>query len=323
MKQIPTLHFMLCRFVVPWIFLIGSLDATENSLPPRILPTPLTIVQPGGRVIIPTTTEGTPPISFSSQSLPQGMLVDTNSGKITGKAPPDGVYCFTITASNASGTSTVVRRVMSLADGNYDTTVANKFVYENTFLSQLPDFKPVPTFAQVKALLPSPIWQGHDQQIACYWKAWELAFKNVHCPPEKSPFISDLIDPAFNGCIFMWDSVFMMMFGNYGERAFHFQGTLDNLYAMQHRDGYICREIQIGNGHENFLPESLSSTGPNLMPWAEWEYYQKTGDIERLRKVFPALLGYSQWFRKHRTWQDGSYFSSGWGCGMDNQPRLP
>jgi glycogen debranching enzyme len=33
-------------------------------------------------------------------------------------------------------------------------------------------------------------------------------------------------------------------------------------------------------------------------------------------------LSYYQWFRDYRSWPDGSYWSCGWGCGMDNQPRV-
>jgi hypothetical protein len=39
--------------------------------------------------------------------------------------------------------------------------------------------------------------------------------------------------------------------------------------------------------------------------------------------VFPVLVAYAQWFKKYRTWPDGTYFASGWGTGMDNQPRPP
>jgi len=45
------------------------------------------------------------------------------------------------------------------------------------------------------------------------------------------------------------------------------------------------------------------------------------GDRERLARVFPVLVAYHQWLRTYRTWKDGTYWSSGWGCGMDNQPR--
>jgi hypothetical protein len=39
--------------------------------------------------------------------------------------------------------------------------------------------------------------------------------------------------------------------------------------------------------------------------------------------VFPVIAGYHRWMRRYRTWQDGGYYSTGWGCGMDNQPRIP
>ncbi len=120
----------------------------------------------------------------------------------------------------------------------------------------------------------------------------------------------------------MWDSAFAMQFGMYGSRAFHFQGTLDNLYCKQHPDGYICREIDEADGKDCFTPYDPTSTGPNVLPWAEWSYFVRFGDRARLAQVFPALLAYTQWLRTYRTWLDGTYWSSGWGSGMDNMPRL-
>ena len=51
-------------------------------------------------------------------------------------------------------------------------------------------------------------------------------------------------------------------------------------------------------------------------------YYRQFGDIDRLHKVFPALCAYAKWWRLNRTWPDGTYWSSGWGTGMDNMPRV-
>jgi hypothetical protein len=113
------------------------------------------------------------------------------------------------------------------------------------------------------------------------------------------------------------------MFGRYGSRVFNFQGTLDNFYAKQLPDGFICREIYGKSGNDCFERVDPSSTGPNIMPWVEWEYFLNFNDTVRLRKVFSPLLAYYKWFEKNRTWKDGSYFLSGWGCGMDNQPRVP
>lgn len=204
----------------------------------------------------------------------------------------------------------------------YDQSAADPLVKQNQFIAKAPDFAVPPTFAAARAMLPKPFWDGHESAVAGYWKAWELAFKNCHPVTRENGFVAPFIDAAFNGCLFMWDSVFMLMFARYGERAFQFQRTLDNFYAKQHADGFICREIRQSTGEDVFAKADPNSTGPNLLPWSEWEYYQQYGDKTRLAAVFAPLLAYYHWFRKNRTWQDGSYWSTGWGCGMDNQPRL-
>ena len=205
----------------------------------------------------------------------------------------------------------------------YDTHIKNRYVDENIFLRQKADTSDIPVFSVIKNLLPQPLWPAQPDVIACYWKTWEIAFSNIHRPDAENKFISPFIDAAFNGNIFMWDSGFMLIFGKYGLRAFDFRGTLNNFYAKQHPDGFICREIRESDGGDNFERFDPSSTGPNILPWTEWEYYLNFNDTLRLRSVFPPLLAYYQWFNKYRTWPDGTYFSSGWGCGMDNQPRVP
>ncbi|MBL8027373.1 MAG: glycoside hydrolase [Fibrobacteres bacterium] len=201
--------------------------------------------------------------------------------------------------------------------------LSNSWVKENRFIGQNADKSELPIFKEVRNKLPIPFWEGNDSVIDCYWKAWEIAFSNLRQPTSENGFISPYIDTAFNDCLFMWDSSFIMLFGRYGIRAFDFQRTLDNFYAKQHKSGFICREIRESDGIDTFDCFDPASTGPNLLPWPEWEYYLNFGDRERLAKVFPALVAYYQWYRDHRSWPDGSYWSCGWGCGMDNQPRLP
>jgi hypothetical protein len=204
-----------------------------------------------------------------------------------------------------------------------NTYINNPLVERNTFLTELPDYQATPSFNNIKGRLPTPVWSNRSDIIDCYWKAWEIAFSNVHSPTKENNFISPYIDPAFNGHIFMWDTSFMVLFGRYGARVFNFQGSLDNFYHRQHPDGFICREISSVNGDEIFNRFDPSSTGPNIIPWAEWEYFLNFKDYIRLNKVFYPLLAYYEWFKANRSWPDGSYFSTGWGCGMDNQPRLP
>jgi glycogen debranching enzyme len=207
--------------------------------------------------------------------------------------------------------------------GHLDTHFREPLVEENVFVGMSPEDVPPPSFDDALGILPEPFWEGHEATIACYWRVWELAFGNLRRPAAGSGFVASYIDTAFNDCLFMWDSAFILLFARYGRHAFDFQRTLDNLYARQHPDGFICREISILDGKDRFERFDAASTGPNVMPWTEWEHYLTSGDRERLALVFPVLLAYHRWLRRHHTWRDGTYWTSGLGSGMDNQPRFP
>jgi hypothetical protein len=204
----------------------------------------------------------------------------------------------------------------------FDTYVQNKFVGENVFINSPVDTTVPPAFSEIKDILPELIWPNRPDIVKLYWRTWELAFGNIHKISGNNGFISPYIDPAFNNNIFTEDCGFMVLFCRYGSRAFNFQQTLNNFYAKQHKDGFICREIRGVDGNDAFQRFDPSSAGINIFPWAEWEYFCNINDFERLKKVFPVLLANYQWYSNYRSWPDGSYFSSGWGCGMDNQPRL-
>lgn len=197
----------------------------------------------------------------------------------------------------------------------------NETVNKNTFLTMEAQNEKLPTYEEAKHKLPRPIWDTHPEMIKCYDKAWKLAFGNLRAANDEARFVSNFIDTAFNGYLFMWDSSFILMFGKYGSRAFNFQRTLDNFYSHQHIDGFICREIDERDGSEQFSRDDPASTGPNVMPWAEWEYFKSTNDTERLSRVFDPLCAYHKWLQLNRSWPDGSYWSCGLACGMDNQPR--
>ena len=202
------------------------------------------------------------------------------------------------------------------------TYIKSPHYEKNPFISRSPEQGTLPTYEGSKHLLPKPYWQGHDDTISCHDKAWQIAFRNLRMPKETSGFVSAFIDTAFNGYLFLWDSSFIMMFGRYASRAFNFQKTLDNFYARQHKDGFICRELRETGPGEHFTRHDPSSTGPAILSWTEWEYYKTTADKERLSDVYYPLLAYHEWMKENHTWRDGTYWSTGWGCGMDNQPRV-
>jgi len=194
-------------------------------------------------------------------------------------------------------------------------------VAENPFRGAAPDRSPPPALSSVRHLLPEPHWDGHAKALDCYWRVWELAFANLRAAHRCNGFVAPYIDTAFNDCLFQWDSCFILLFCRYGRRAFAFQRTLDNLYSKQHSDGFISREVRSWTGRDQFHRHDPASTGPNVFAWAEMEYYDVTGDRGRLARILPVLLAYHGWLRRWRTWPDGSYFSCGLACGMDNQPR--
>lgn len=212
--------------------------------------------------------------------------------------------------------------MISFKQNNEITYDDKELMLENSYIGAEVDTTPLPNFSKIKNNLPQPVWGGHKDYLDCYWKAWKIAFSNIRKPKEGTGFVSNYIDAAFNGCIFMWDSAFMLMFGKYAKKIFNFQGTLDNFYSHQHVDGFICRQIEEDSGNDVFARHDPSSTGPEVLAWCEWDYFLNFGDKERLARVYPCLVAYHQWMREHFTWRDGTYFSSGYGCGMDNCPRL-
>lgn len=193
----------------------------------------------------------------------------------------------------------------------------------NLFRQQVYEPQSWLTFESAKEMLPHPILPEHDQWIALYWRAWALAWENLRQPLPDSGFVANFLDAATDEHLFMWDSAFMSQFGIYGRRAFDFMGNLDNLYAKQHDDGFICREIDVATGEDFFYPFDPNATGPNILAWAEWRHYRFTGDDSRLEKVFPPLIALHRWCRANRTWPSGLYWATGHSSGLSNQPRVP
>ena len=77
------------------------------------------------------------------------------------------------------------------------TFTANPWAEESVFTRKPLDRTPPPKFADIRARLPAPQWEGHADTIACYWKAWELAFGKLRIPEENIGFVrTEWIDDA-------------------------------------------------------------------------------------------------------------------------------
>jgi glycogen debranching enzyme len=188
-------------------------------------------------------------------------------------------------------------------------------------------YAPIPTFADSKNKLPTPILTNDTGWIRMYWKAWEIAFSNFKSPPKGSPLVSNFIDEAFNEYIFQWDTEFMIMFARYCHKIFPAIQSLDNFYCRQHDDGLIWRVITEAEGidHEWGGGEHFARTlNPPLFSWAEVETYKLTGDKSRFAMVLPVLEKYIEWIEKNRKCINTPhqlYWTNGQASGMDNTPR--
>ena len=196
-------------------------------------------------------------------------------------------------------------------------------VQRNRFRNQSYTSRPIPPFQEIQPLLPEPILPQRPHWVEMYWRAWEIAWSNLHQPRTRSGFVSNYISNGSDDYVSMWDSASVIQFGLYGRRAFDFTGSLDNFYARQHDDGFICRLIHSEDGSDFHTPFDPNSTGPNVMAWAEWRAFRHSRDEERLEQIFWPLLALHRWQRRYRTWPNGLYWATGLSSGMENQPRVP
>ncbi|MCG8441138.1 MAG: hypothetical protein MI723_04940, partial [Caulobacterales bacterium] len=176
--------------------------------------------------------------------------------------------------------------------------------------------------AEQRARLPEPVIDGEPDLIALYWRSWAIAFDKVK-PGRPEAGVADHVDAAFSNHLFQWDSCFMIEFLRYAAHVLPVYGTLDNYYAKQHANGFICREINGLTGQDYWTEDHPSAINPPLFADAEWRLHQITADDGRLARVLPALIGYFDWMAANRRAKDGTgYWTTALASGMDNTPRV-
>lgn len=205
----------------------------------------------------------------------------------------------------------------------------------------------LPSFDQVKGELPEPVFPSHPELQEMYWKCWQLAFSHLRQPQPGSPLVSNWLDEAFAPNLFQWDTCFMMMFARYGHAQFPAIQSLDNFYALQRSNGYICREYtekegrEIKFGHDGGFNDPhgwKNSVNPPLFAWAECESFKITGDKSRFAMVLPVLEKYVEYLNRDGnpeagpdTWLEQGrrsgktphrlYWNTNLGSGMDDIPK--
>ncbi|MBR4889075.1 MAG: hypothetical protein IKU17_08025, partial [Clostridia bacterium] len=65
----------------------------------------------------------------------------------------------------------------------------NPYVEKNSFFTQPVNTAPTCTYKENKDRLPLPVWEGHDDTVACYEHVLETAFSNFKAPDPPSRFV--------------------------------------------------------------------------------------------------------------------------------------
>jgi len=180
---------------------------------------------------------------------------------------------------------------------------------------------PPPTFAEIKDRFPVPVWDGHPEALAAWNYCWQTLLRvwifAPHAPDHEA--VANLLGyPAWGpwGSTMVFDSCFILHFSRYGAQAYPFITCLDNCYARQHENGFICRE----SDRENREAYTTFPVNPPLFAWAEWEWYRITGDKERLRGVFTPIVKHYEWWMKYQRRENGLYWIQGLNE-ADDSPR--
>ena len=193
----------------------------------------------------------------------------------------------------------------------------NQYRQRGRIQSQIPDFE------EVRPRLPVPLFPEDPGWEKLYWSAWDDLWGRFRLPPEGSSLIAGFTLPKPGGNIELSTATLVTQLSGYIPGTFSLIDFLDNFYAVQHDDGFICREVDSETGEDLFYPFEPNSTGPNLLAFAEWRHFRLTGDKERIAEVFWPLIAYHRWCRANRTWPNGLYWTTGYASSLINQPRVP
>jgi len=118
-----------------WVFSFAvACSQSTNSTPKPALPTPVPVVltppspktplihgprifgvRPGSPFLFTVAATGDRPLTFSADNLPTGLVLDSNTGQITGMAPQAGDYKVTLHMKNALGET---QRLLLIKAGN-------------------------------------------------------------------------------------------------------------------------------------------------------------------------------------------------------------
>jgi len=178
----------------------------------------------------------------------------------------------------------------------------------------------IPGIVPAAAKLPPGVPPALGKDM--YDAALRLARQHIRGGDNEPFFKQPFLDAAFSANIFLWDSCFMCSYAKYHQDQLPAAAALDNFYALQEDDGYICREYT-REGVPYWSKDHPVSINPPLLAFAELELYSVSKDSERLKRVYPHLQAFFRFIEQRYRCADGLFFSDALGSGMDNIPRYP
>jgi hypothetical protein len=180
---------------------------------------------------------------------------------------------------------------------------------------------PPPRLDAIRQQLPMPVWENHPEALDAYWYCWGTMLRVWTYAPESADHqaVGNLIGIRTWGpwgSTMVWDTCFMLHFARYGAQAYPFITGLDNCYARQHENGFICRESDRDN-REVYV---VFPVNPPLFAWTEWEYYRIANDRERLNRILLPIVKHYEWWMRYQRRENGLYWVEGHNE-ADDSPR--
>ncbi len=194
--------------------------------------------------------------------------------------------------------------------------------------------------------LPIPVYHPHPEYNELYFRAWELARRNVKTMPgmPQNPVMKE---GYLDFYIWIWDTCFMSLFTKYAQKSFPGYQSLHNFYEVLH-DGKRLPEMTVTDKPFPWLTQNVGDVvpvlisladNPPLFAWAEWSNLLFHGELEYLQKnvwkkhYLEKHFQMLESFRAPGTMLPGvdlptslvknalGYRWSGLASGMDNSPR--